>query len=130
MITWKYNFSNIGLFTDSLISGGDYEWGWRANNKGISIVYASSAIVKHPARNNVAELLVKEKRIVGGSIDIERILPRSERLKRMLRNLLPPIKPYFRLIPKKDLSLLEKIVAGSVLTYLYLYRLYQRIQIQ
>ncbi len=129
MITWKDNFAKVGLFNDSLMSGGDNAWGWRAQEKGINVVYAPFVVVRHPARNTMRELLIKEKRIVGGFIDIERILPRSELWKRFLHNLLPPIKPFFRLIPKKDLSLLEKIVAGSVLMYLYLYRIYQRIRI-
>ncbi len=68
---------------------------------------------KSPCQAYNARNITKEKRIVGGFMDIERILPRDERWKRLLRDLLPPIKPLFQINTKKDLSLLEKIVAGS-----------------
>lgn len=130
MITWKDNFAKVGLFNDSLMSGGDNAWGWRAQEKNINVVYAPSVVVKHPARNTFAELTEKEKRIITGFIDIENnIISEYERSKKLFRNIVPPAITYFRLIIKKDLSIYEKIVAGSVLTYLYFYKIYQRIRI-
>jgi len=130
MITWKDNFSKVGLFNDSLMSGGDNEWGWRALEKGIKVVYAPSVVVNHPARHTLAELSEKEKRVVAGLIEIEQNTTyKYQRWKMIFFNILPPVITYFRLIIKKDLSVYKKIVAGLILTYLYFYKKYQRIRI-
>jgi glycosyltransferase involved in cell wall biosynthesis len=129
MITWKDNFAKVGLFNDSLLSGGDNEWGWRAHAKGVSVVYAPSVVVRHPARHTLGELITKEKRVVTGFINIEQnIISRYQRWVMIFRNILPPVITYFRLIIKKDLSIYEKIMAGLISTYLYFYKVYQRIR--
>jgi len=128
MITWRKNFEKIGFFNDGLQSGGDNEWGWRAQAKGINIVYAPSVVVRHPARHSLQELLKKEKRVVGGVVNIKSIGPIHGRLLGYFDDFIPPVKPFFKLISRKDLPLSEKIVATFILATLRLYRIFQRMR--
>lgn len=66
MFAYREIFDKIGLFDQSLMSGGDYQWGKLAHKRGIPIGYAPDAIVKHPARPTVKDLLTKAKRIGKG----------------------------------------------------------------
>ncbi|WP_029935156.1 glycosyltransferase family 2 protein [Thiomicrospira pelophila] len=67
MITWRKHFDTVGWFNDSLMSGGDNEWGWRAKDLGIPIQYAPDVVVKHPARDSLKEIFQKQKRVSGGA---------------------------------------------------------------
>jgi len=126
MITWKDHFKTVGLFNDRLMSGGDNEWGWRAQKKGINVVYVPSVVVRHPARRTIHDLLKKQKRVISGQMDIERMHSGPKRFIGIFRDLVPPFIPMLRLIPRKDLTASEKLVAGAVLAYLRLHRIYFR----
>ncbi|MEO0596676.1 MAG: glycosyltransferase, partial [Chloroflexota bacterium] len=56
LFTTRATIDAIGLFNDTLKSGGDLEWGQRAYNAGVALQYADDAIVKHPARSTWAQL--------------------------------------------------------------------------
>lgn len=59
-------FDQVGLFDQSLMSGGDYEWTKRATDAGNTIAYAEKAIVKHPSRKSFQALIKKKRRTSGG----------------------------------------------------------------
>lgn len=59
-----------GGFNEKLKSGGDVEFSQRVVNAGGKIVYSENAEVFHPSRNK-EELLIKRKRVVGGTWDAE-----------------------------------------------------------
>jgi glycosyltransferase involved in cell wall biosynthesis len=56
-----------GPFDARLRSGGDREWGQRAASRGVTWSYAERAVVAHPARSDLRELLQKRQRQVGGA---------------------------------------------------------------
>jgi len=62
-------FDKIGMFPDSVQSGGDVQWTSRATRNGFSLVYAPGAIVQHPARR-LKKLLKKQYRVGKGVPDI------------------------------------------------------------
>ncbi len=62
-------FDKIGMFPDSVQSGGDVQWTSRATRNGFSLVYAPEAIVKHPARR-LKKLLKKQYRVGKGAPNI------------------------------------------------------------
>lgn len=62
----KQILNSIGTFDSGLISSGDHEFGLRAFRAGYIIDYANDAIVYHPARNTLKEILRKTKRIAIG----------------------------------------------------------------
>lgn len=62
-------FDKIGMFPDNVKSGGDVQWTSRATINGFLLIYASRAIVKHPARSLKA-LLKKQYRVGKGQPQI------------------------------------------------------------
>jgi|SRR5688500_3918586 len=70
MFSRKSVFNTVGNFNEKLMSGGDLEWGRRANAAGCSIHYVATVIVKHPARSTFAELKSKARRVAGGHSQI------------------------------------------------------------
>lgn len=55
-----------GVFRDDLLSGGDGEWTQRVANHEHDFGFCSDAVVWHPARRLVSDLVVKKRRIVAG----------------------------------------------------------------
>lgn len=89
-------FDRVGEFDGTLKSGGDIEWGQRVTGAGYGIVYAADAVVQHPARRSVNELIVQARRHSGGRMDKAKRRPPLVRLARKLRGglrlLVPPVK--------------------------------------
>lgn len=61
-------FEEMGLFSATLASGGDYIWTNKAIRNGYLPVFAHRAIVKHPARS-LKSLLKKRYRTGGGAVE-------------------------------------------------------------
>lgn len=104
MFTWKICFTKVGVFNANLMSGGDYEWGIRASELGISIVYAPSAVVRHPARDSLKSLLQKRRRVLGGAHGIS-IVPRKSLVRLLLLGFLPPLRGCYCSEIREHLSL-------------------------
>lgn len=62
-------FEAVGSFNAELYSGGDREWGRRAHDAGFLLLYAETAVVRHPARRTWAELRKKFDRVAQGLRD-------------------------------------------------------------
>jgi glycosyltransferase involved in cell wall biosynthesis len=71
MFSRKSVFDSIGPFDDSLMSGGDYQWGVLAHKSKFTIIYAPNVIINHPARDSIKELIKKEKRVVKGQVNFK-----------------------------------------------------------
>lgn len=69
----KYVFKDVGLFNETLRSGGDREFGLRVYKAGYKQTYCPEAITFHPARSK-SEQLVKQKRIGAGLADLHCIV--------------------------------------------------------
>ncbi|AUX64535.1 glycosyltransferase [Escherichia coli] len=87
MFSYKKVFDDISYFNDSLMSGGDAEWGVRANNKGYRIDYCDSVTVYHPARESMKQIFIKNRREASGKIKNKRKV-----LINFVMSLLPPLK--------------------------------------
>lgn len=59
-------FNQNGPFSENLLSGGDFEWTQRATSSGFKMAYGKDVVVFHPSRKNIAELIRKKKRTIGG----------------------------------------------------------------
>lgn len=59
---------DAGLFNSSLRSGGDLELSRRLAAEGYRLLGVSRAVVLHPARARISELLHKEARTFGGKV--------------------------------------------------------------
>ncbi len=76
MLTRRSVFEDVGLFDESLLSGGDREWGERVAEAGYELVYEEGALVRHPARRDLKSLLNKHVRTTRG--DYQRRNKRGE----------------------------------------------------
>jgi len=72
LLAWRRVFTEVGPFDGTLRSGGDGEWGTRATARGYGLSYAPDAIVRHPARYSLAEIVTKWKRVLDGFEDIHK----------------------------------------------------------
>jgi cellulose synthase/poly-beta-1,6-N-acetylglucosamine synthase-like glycosyltransferase len=66
LFTKRSVFEAVGPFRDDLMSSGDREWGQRVFRAGFRLVYSPKALVKHPARGNVVEIVGQRVRTTGG----------------------------------------------------------------
>jgi glycosyltransferase involved in cell wall biosynthesis len=62
-------FDRVGLFDATLKSGGDNDWGRRVFAAGLPVLYGDEAIVMHPARDSLREMIRKIVRVTGGHFD-------------------------------------------------------------
>jgi cellulose synthase/poly-beta-1,6-N-acetylglucosamine synthase-like glycosyltransferase len=122
MITWRKHFDAVGWFNDSLMSGGDNEWGWRAKDLGIPIQYAPDVVVKHPARNSIRAILQKKRRVAGGAVNIDREETSQSVFMLLIRGFLPPARMLIKLWRKKNMILPEKLLAACMAYYFKIYK--------
>lgn len=75
----KEVFESVGLFSEELKSGGDFEWGRRASAAGYSFLYRNDVKIYHPARKSLKEIIGKTRRIIGGHhvLMMKHLYPRS-----------------------------------------------------
>ncbi len=66
MFTSKALFSQMGLFSETAVSGEDFRWTTAASERGSVLRYAPLAKVHHPARESMGEILDKVRRVVVG----------------------------------------------------------------
>lgn len=129
MFTWRRSFDQVGLFNESLLSGGDNEWGWRAHSQGIPVVYAPEVIVKHPARSQLNTLLAKRRRVVAGMMKIPQTSTLHGRAW-VIRGFTPPVREIVDVCRRQDLSLCEKAVAGGMMYFMKIYSTTYRIKLR
>jgi glycosyltransferase involved in cell wall biosynthesis len=67
LVTTRRVFTQVGRFDESLFSGGDAAWGWRASAHGVPIIFEPAAAVRHPARESFQELHAKLARVQSGA---------------------------------------------------------------
>jgi cellulose synthase/poly-beta-1,6-N-acetylglucosamine synthase-like glycosyltransferase len=68
MFTYRYVFDKVGLFNDTLMSGGDILWGKLAQQANFNIHYVENVVVKHPATKTIPQLIKRAKRYAGGTV--------------------------------------------------------------
>ena len=89
----------VGLFDGSLRSGGDREFGLRLAHCGWPTQWAEDAVVRHPARRRMADLLQKTRRRAAGTVVLQR---RSTDPARLLLEsvwlLRPPVKAFAKIL--------------------------------
>lgn len=118
MISKKSVFDQIGWFDETLMSGGDGEWGERASRHGAKISYLGECIVYHPTRDRFSEILLKNRRLTGGHyLKAKENGARSVAIL-MFKSLVPPIYAIKTAVKKKNQSVRYKIIAILVTIYL------------
>lgn len=118
MITRKKVFDIVGVFNDSLMSGGDGEWGRRAQKEGAKIIYLKDCIVFHPTRYDSHSIKIKNSRLAGGHLSIAREKGKKAVFTLLLKTVLPPYTAIKRALSNKEQPLRYKLIA--IIVYYYL----------
>lgn len=84
-------FYRVGQFDHRLTSGGDKEWGQKADALGIEIAFAPDAIVGHPARQTIKQIHNRQRRFLGGQHMSDVRSLEGGHLYRLAKCLTPPI---------------------------------------
>jgi len=71
IFTFKSIFTKVGLFNQTLKSGGDLEWGKRVFAAGYQLLYAPDTLVYHPARSSFPQLYQRTLRLAGGQYNLQ-----------------------------------------------------------
>lgn len=64
-------FEKVGEFNESLLSGGDREWCWRAGRMGLPVLFSKDAFVWTEPRRTLKSALVQARRVAGGRKGLE-----------------------------------------------------------
>lgn len=113
MFTYRYLFDQVGLFNENLFSGGDLEWGKRAQKAGFRIEYSPEVLVFHPARKSVRELIHKSKRVCSGYIEVNNARITNHPIRAVyhgLSMLKPPLKAGQMIFAHHDMKIREKVI--------------------
>ncbi|MEL7227372.1 MAG: glycosyltransferase [Cyanobacteria bacterium J06576_12] len=109
LFTYKRVIEDVGLFSTTLKSGGDKEWGQRVFAANYPQVYADDAQVYHPTRHSFKALYKRVTRIVGGKHDAAKSqLSLNDHLKGFANDLVlaftPPGRSLFRVWENEQLA--------------------------
>jgi glycosyltransferase involved in cell wall biosynthesis len=88
MFVTKKTLDAVGLFNETLYSGGDMEWNKRATLQGVGINYVDNVQVSHPARLTYTEMVRKTRRTTGGAYLRQ---TKADKRPLLLSTLLPPV---------------------------------------
>lgn len=116
MISRKIVFDQVGLFNERLMSGGDGEWGERANSKNFKIKYLKDCIVFHPTRSDFRSILIKNNRLLGGCFSLAKENGGLAVFKLFIRTALPPITA-FKMAAKYEGQPVKNKIKAMVISY-------------
>jgi glycosyltransferase involved in cell wall biosynthesis len=123
----------VGPFNPNLRSGGDLEWGERVHRAGYAQIYAPAAVVTHPARASLRDLVYKRRRTTSSVVwhmrQNQRFHGRAHWARTVLRVIRPRIVP-----PRAELAALWRdrrltrtservkvVLVGCLMSYAYAY---------
>ncbi len=66
LLCCRETFQRVGPFTETLLSGGDREWAWRARRLNIETIFAPDAIVCTPPRSTFTSAARQARRVAAG----------------------------------------------------------------
>ncbi|WP_442589251.1 glycosyltransferase [Pedobacter sp. AW31-3R] len=129
LFTTRKAFDSIGVFNDSLMSGGDFEWGNRATQANVKIIFGANVIVNHPARYRFEELAQKSRRVAGGHYNTHEVKKGFVKFYLSLFKKLIPVGSEIGLIfSKEHLSISQKMKVFYTrykLQFIYNYTLFK-----
>ncbi len=132
VFTFRHIFDRVGVFNDTLKSGGDREWGNRVFAAGCPLIYAEEACVQHPARDSLDELYRKAMRVTEGLYQLNQKHNRSliKLLKGVAWELIPPWNIITQIYTDKHLTRHDqRLKALSVLLAIKFLRAWGRIRL-
>lgn len=111
MITFTHVLERVGSFNAALLSGGDHEWGYRAQKAGFGIEFAPDVVVRHPARSRLRPLIRKHQRVAAGKYTARAA---QVLLGHFLYTFRPPVRKYLSFRQKHPVSRVEALKLTAV----------------
>jgi len=133
MFAYRSVFADAGLFRQDLMSGGDLEWGHRAQKAGHAIGFSPEVVVQHPARKSVQELILKSTRVVSGYIVLHDARFRTNPGRAIVHGLImlkPPLESARMIFARRDLPLMSRATVYGLEYLLKLVQLGEFIRLQ
>jgi glycosyltransferase involved in cell wall biosynthesis len=129
MFTSRNTIEEVGFFNADLKSGGDREWGGRVFNRGYKQIYAEDAIIMHPARYKVNQIVKKYRRVIGGLHDITTKRGIKVFLNE-IKNEYPQLNDFIRIFKNKQtFSLIQKTKILFVMIVVKATRIFERMRL-
>ena len=128
MFAYRHVFDDVGFFNDALLSGGDLEWGMRASTAGHTIGYCPEALVLHPARKSIKDLIKKARRVCSGYIHLYDAKIRNNPLHGLyhgLSMLKPPLRAGTMIVGSNGIPARKKVVLYLIEYMLKLVQLWE-----
>lgn len=119
----KCEFTDIGLFNDEMVSGGDMELGRRLCAAGKKMIYADNAVVYHRARVSLGSVLTKYRRTAAGELYLGRSSGKTV-MSTAIHFITRPVRT-IRYLQARNQSLIRK----ELLVYLILSTVFGYIQV-
>ncbi|HEX6929550.1 MAG TPA: glycosyltransferase [Gammaproteobacteria bacterium] len=110
-------FDRMNGFDAARFSGGDADFCRRAVSRGAELRYCAEAVVTHPARRSMDELIRKVRRVKGGQL---RNGPFHRRFAYAIRAFLPPVRAWLRIWRAGALSGRGRLIVSLVQGRLWL----------
>lgn len=126
LIVRASTFAALGGFDAERRSGGDKDFGQRANRAGYRLAYAPAVKVAHPIRADIGELEGKVRRVVGG----EHVATKGQPVRALLDWLryivLRPIRACLLILRHPDLGRQERWSAVTVVPRVAYWQIHER----
>lgn len=127
--------TEAGKFEEDTFSGADYQFTRRATSQGFNIAFGENVTVKHPARNSIAQIRKKARRVVGGFYELRRVDTNMEKqfsFKVLIEDALPPFHALRACLDRRKshgLPWSHIIKAVTIAWHNKLYRLYLKLSL-
>lgn len=134
LLVWAEVFEKVGLFDETLKSGGDFEWSSRVHKASLELIYDEKARVRHPARRTWRQIINLHRRLEGGLQGLRKLHNRPKRhvsiFRRIYRISVPPIH-HIRECYSDELlrSRSERLRVVMVFVFLHYVRVLERVRL-
>jgi glycosyltransferase involved in cell wall biosynthesis len=129
LFAFKRTFQSVGLFNSCLFSSGDLEWCRRATANGLRGYFSTKAVVDHPARRSLRDLVRKDLRVAGGMSMCNKLSdPSQESIRKLLDHELLTCRARLREIRAAKLGRCTAILSCYEVLAL-LFRVVERIRV-
>jgi len=115
LFTWRKVIDRVGGFEDRLLNMGDKEWGQRVHAAGFEVIYCPTAVVWHPARATLRELLSKARRQTRANWKLQQL--KGQKVSISLKQFLPLGLRFWRMVLRDETlpNLVERLQFGWVI---------------
>lgn len=129
LFTTSEIFSLVGPFKETLLSGGDREWCWRAKKMGFTVRFCPDAIVYTKARHSLRKAVIQVRRVTGGRYQIKKLNVLTQENKGHITPHRNPLQAISFIFAQTQFSLFIRLKILSVATILKLIQAVEKVRL-